>query len=546
VPLVSVVVICYNDARHLATAVRSALRQTLRDLEIVVVDDGSTDETPAVVLALASEDPRVVPVRLDGNSGGCSRPRNAGLGRATGDYVTFLDSDDVLTRRACARLVAAARRHDADLVCGRWVRHHHAPTRFVAAHVDLYRRPAVAAGITERPEQLYDTPAPAKLYRRRMLLDEQIEFPEGLLYEDLLFTTEAYLAARTIAVVPDLVYVWNVRRDAEVPSITNRADLRRWQDRFEVHRRIDAFLSRHRAGASLTTVKTTKFLTADLALLLRELRRRGADDRRALVDLAGQYTARLASVDLCAGPPASRVAAVLAARGDVEGVLDAADFSATGGIGVDLVPRAGRLWWPAPATVDEPALDVTDTGLLTAGFARTPFLVTVQEAGWDATSLRLQGRVADICDRLGPAAGLSARLTVSGRVGGPLWTGNPVCLDDAPGGVTFAADVDLAAVGRRLARPTVGHELRLGLALSRGGEAVHRPLTARDARLPADDHGLPTPWRWLVGDRVRLAENNGRLVLGLDALPAAVDRTIAAASWARYVLRQGTARLAGR
>src|SRR5690349_19049417 len=100
-PAVSVVVICFNDARHLATAVRSATAQTLRELEILVVDDGSDDETPAVAAGLAAADARVRYHRLDTNSGGCSRPRNVGMSLATGDYVTFLDSDDVLPRPAC-------------------------------------------------------------------------------------------------------------------------------------------------------------------------------------------------------------------------------------------------------------------------------------------------------------------------------------------------------------------------------------------------------------------------------------------------------------
>src|SRR3954453_135688 len=104
-PAVSVVVICFDDAPHLPAAVRSAIRQSLRDLEVVIVDDGSTDDTPAVASALAAADPRVRYHRRGANSGGCSRPRNTGLSLATGDYVTFLDSDDVLPRGACAALL---------------------------------------------------------------------------------------------------------------------------------------------------------------------------------------------------------------------------------------------------------------------------------------------------------------------------------------------------------------------------------------------------------------------------------------------------------
>ena len=92
-PRVSVVVIGYNDAEHLPIAVQSATTQSLRDIEVIVVDDGSTDRTPEVTARLAAADSRVRMIRLADNSGGCSRPRNAGLAEATGDYVMFLDSD---------------------------------------------------------------------------------------------------------------------------------------------------------------------------------------------------------------------------------------------------------------------------------------------------------------------------------------------------------------------------------------------------------------------------------------------------------------------
>src|SRR3954464_14732443 len=139
-PAVSVVVICYNDAGNLPAAVRSASSQSLRDIEVLIVDDGSREETPQVAAGLAAADERVRYHRLATNSGGCSRPRNTGVALATGDFVTFLDSDDVLPRQACARLLRAARRTGADIVCGRWVRRHHQPTRYIEAHGDLYRR----------------------------------------------------------------------------------------------------------------------------------------------------------------------------------------------------------------------------------------------------------------------------------------------------------------------------------------------------------------------------------------------------------------------
>ena len=90
---VSVVMPVYNAAATLAQAMQSVLGQTHRAVELVVVDDGSRDGSSAVIDAFAAADPRVVTVRLAGNSG-VAAARNAGIDAATGDCMAFLDSDD--------------------------------------------------------------------------------------------------------------------------------------------------------------------------------------------------------------------------------------------------------------------------------------------------------------------------------------------------------------------------------------------------------------------------------------------------------------------
>lgn len=517
-PIVSVVVIGYNDASHIETAVRSAMRQSERDVEIVVVDDGSTDETPAIVDRLARADARIRSVRMGMNSGGCGRPRNVGLEHATGEFVTFLDSDDVLPRRAVRALATAGRSSDADLVCGRLVRRHHRPTRYIASHPDLYTHPALLRGVAERPRQLFDTPACGKLYRRRFLDDNALRFPEDVLYEDLLFTTSCYLAADRIAVIPDLTYIWNVRRSGAVPSITNRRDLQNWRDRFEVHRRIDRVLEQRSAPERLRAAKNLKFLDVDLHLLLRELREASPDDRAHLLGMGRAYLDGLDLERTKDARPAGRLAAFLIARGDPR-ALAAADYATTGGLSGDIA-----------------GLDVVAADASAAGFARTPFLVTVTDAAMQGHGLTMTGLVHDVLGLL-EGGEVHATLEVSGRVGGPIWRG-PVDVRQTDTGLSFATVVDLAAVGRRVLRPTIGPELRFALALRRGETVNRRPLSARDADLPTEPLAWPTPWRRVVGDEVRLVEANGRLVLHLAALPRPVDTAIGLASAVRYGVTQ--------
>ncbi|HEX6928802.1 MAG TPA: glycosyltransferase family 2 protein, partial [Gammaproteobacteria bacterium] len=91
---ISVVMPAYNLAAYIEASVNSALRQTWRDFELIVVDDGSSDETAAIVERLAADDSRIRLLRSDGNLGGAGA-RNLGLARARGRYVAFLDGDDL-------------------------------------------------------------------------------------------------------------------------------------------------------------------------------------------------------------------------------------------------------------------------------------------------------------------------------------------------------------------------------------------------------------------------------------------------------------------
>jgi glycosyltransferase involved in cell wall biosynthesis len=104
-PRVSVVIPTYNRAHMLGRAIRSVLAQTLRDLELIVVDDGSTDDTARVVAATA--DPRVRSMRLERN-GGLSRARNAGVAASRAAWVAFLDDDDEWLPARLERQLAGA------------------------------------------------------------------------------------------------------------------------------------------------------------------------------------------------------------------------------------------------------------------------------------------------------------------------------------------------------------------------------------------------------------------------------------------------------
>ena len=207
-------------------------------------------------------------VRLPENSGGCSKPRNVGIDRARAPYVMFLDSDDVYERHACKNLLLSAERTGADVVAGRVVRVNLTRDRELPWAKKLFTGRAVYRGVRENPMLFFDPLSTNKIFRREFLDRHGIRFPEGVHYEDSLFSTEVYCQAETIAVIPNVVYYWRIVEDAEEASITQRRnEFENFRDRIAVHRMMDEFLREH-GSADLKVHKDFKFIRHDLKLYL--------------------------------------------------------------------------------------------------------------------------------------------------------------------------------------------------------------------------------------------------------------------------------------
>ncbi|MEV8068083.1 glycosyltransferase [Streptomyces sp. NPDC085995] len=304
-PHVSVVVIGYNDAAHIAHAVRSALAQGPAVGEVVAVDDCSTDGSHDVLARLAADEPRLRVIRRERNSGGCGSPRNDGIDAATCPYVMFLDSDDVLPPGAVDALLAAAREEHAEVVSGLCVRRELPSGREVRWQETLYAAPAVLDRPERLPRLVHDTLCVNKLYRTDFLREHDIRFPEGHFpYEDIVFTARVLAAAPRMALIPDRVYQWHVRRSAERLSISlDRADVANWQARTEANRQAYEILLAAGQKRLARTVRA-KFLDHELRMYVRELGLRDAEYRRAWWSHTRAHLAGYDAADWSADPVA--------------------------------------------------------------------------------------------------------------------------------------------------------------------------------------------------------------------------------------------------
>ncbi|MEU6315795.1 glycosyltransferase family 2 protein [Streptomyces sp. NPDC047014] len=443
-PTVSVVVIAYNDAGLVGEAVSSALAQGPVVSEVIAVDDASSDGTGRVLDELAAAHPRLKVVHRTENSGGCGTPRNDGIAVATGRYVLFLDSDDVLPPGAADALVRTAEEHRAPVTVGAAVRrelpqHHDVPWMpGLYTPGDVIERPA------DRPELVRDTLCVNKLYARAFLEEHGLRFPDGrFVYEDFVFTARVLAAAPRIAVTGELVYVWHVRRSAAQVSISlDRKDVGNWRARIEAHRTAAGILGA--ASPVLGSACHVKFLEYDLRMYLREI---GRDPgyQAAWWTLTRDYVDTFAGADTEAAAHARWIVRLLRAT-----ATPPADIERLSRLAAEpprlLPPYAVG---PAGEPVWSEALPVVLDGLPELPVGQLPVTVDAEPAGRGAVRIH----VHDLYGRLAAAGPLTAALTFLPRAGGEAIPARPVDLvADGRGGWSAVLPfrlADLAVTGRR-------------------------------------------------------------------------------------------------
>lgn len=201
-PLVSIIIPVYNAQKHIGRCLESVRRQTYKNLQIIVINDGSSDVSLPVCQMYARIDPRILLV--DKANSGVSATRNLGLSLATGEYLQFVDSDDYLAPWATALLVQKARENDADMVISHYYRVQPGkidektgeqepdsvvPYGFLPE--GFYDKKGFAQNLMKEPASFYYGVMWNKLYRREIVARYNIQCSEELEWsEDFLFNLE--------------------------------------------------------------------------------------------------------------------------------------------------------------------------------------------------------------------------------------------------------------------------------------------------------------------------------------------------------------------
>jgi glycosyltransferase involved in cell wall biosynthesis len=203
-PRLSIITPVHNAGPVLRETIDSVLEQTCRDIEHILVDDGSTDESAAILAEYAERHESIV-VDAQPASGSAGPPRNLALDKhARGEFVFFLDADDRLAPDAAESMLAAADESGSDIVLCRMESFGHASRSIPRA---VFREERRAADFVEC--FAYRTLGPWKMFRRSLLETHRIRFETDYRNgEDLPFTMKAYLAGNHVSAVSDHVYYW--------------------------------------------------------------------------------------------------------------------------------------------------------------------------------------------------------------------------------------------------------------------------------------------------------------------------------------------------
>ena len=199
-PKISILVPCYNVAPYVDECLRSIANQTLKDIEIICINDGSTDKTLEIIRRYADGDNRFVVI--DKENEGYGKSMNRGLDAATGEYIAIVESDDWIEADAMETLYAAAIKHDADLVKADFVFFDN-DTRLESPSWDIGLNPRLRDTVFCPAEQNPDIMWSGHpsiwtcLYRTKTIRDKNIRFAEtpGAAFQDMGFKPKTFIAA---------------------------------------------------------------------------------------------------------------------------------------------------------------------------------------------------------------------------------------------------------------------------------------------------------------------------------------------------------------
>lgn len=221
-PLISVIIPVYNVEYYISKCLDSLLSQSYQHLEIICVEDCSTDNSPRILEYYSKNDDRIKIVYHTEN-GGLSKARNSGINIASGEYLTFIDSDDFVSENFVEELVRKAIESNSDVVVSSTVGFNgdlisdELITQSRIAFSDIYGHELILKEMINFPVTAW-----AKLYKTSFLKAHNIRFIDGLLHEDEPWSMIIFSRVESIAFATNAYYFYRIKREGSITAIRDQ------------------------------------------------------------------------------------------------------------------------------------------------------------------------------------------------------------------------------------------------------------------------------------------------------------------------------------
>ena len=357
---VSVIVPIYNVEEYLVECLDSLDAQKGISLEFILVDDGSTDSSGSIAQRYAETHDRFIYYYKD--NGGLSDTRNYGIDRAHGEFIAFMDSDDIVAPGIYEKLFRMAKRDGSSIVTCNVTRFNSGKSWESGMHEHTFKGLPRKTNLAECPELVYDTTSPNKIIKREFFLNSGLRFPTGMLYEDIPVILPLYAKAPSVSILPITGYYWRVR-DLGTKSITQQvANRKNLDDRLAVMAIVDDYFIESNQPENVIKAWQSKCLWIDFNIFINKLDEMSDDDAGVYIDaLVDYYNQRIEPSALDGIPAMHRRKIGLLLEKDRDRLSRLCAYQKEGYYQAPVQEREGRLYAQLPVDLfeDEQA-DVTD------------------------------------------------------------------------------------------------------------------------------------------------------------------------------------------
>ena len=241
---VSIIVPAFNTENYFEKCLNSLINQTLKEIEIIIVNDGSTDDTLEIAKSFAEQDSRIRVINQAHRKQGAAR--NMGMQVAKGEYIGFVDADDWVDLDYFEKLYTAAKKYNSDIALATNIRIGNGITK-KRLNIEKEEFVTTLQDKIDVSKQVKNPCPTNKIYRREMLASNNIIWPEGVYCEDKLFTMQAIYYSNGLVTVPDIYYYYFRNPQSTVNSKSKKHSKEKKADKIISQKAVLKFLKEKNA-----------------------------------------------------------------------------------------------------------------------------------------------------------------------------------------------------------------------------------------------------------------------------------------------------------